>query len=178
MAGLQSDPIGRLPVGPDLTLQGHPEVFVIGDLAKCVDGNGNPLPGIAPVAIQQGRYAARLISRRLRGKELPPFRYRDRGHMATIGRAKAVAVLGPLRLSGYIAWLAWLFVHLLHLVQFENRILALLQWAWNYFTWNRASRLITGGSPFPLVRTASVFHNEEPDRTRANQGRLRPERRM
>lgn len=150
--GTEIDGAGCLVVGPDLTLSGHPELFVIGDLAHCKDERGQPLPAVAPVAIQQGRYVGRLIQRRLQGKAMPPFRYKDRGTMATIGRAAAVADLGRVRLSGYIGWLAWLFVHLMNLVGYENRLLVLFQWAWNYVTRNRAARLITGESPFPLRR--------------------------
>lgn len=113
---------------------------------------GVPLPGVAPVAMQEGRYVAKLIQNRLLGKALPPFHYRDYGTMATIGRARAVAMIGPLRLSGYPAWLAWLFVHLMYIVEFQNRLLILLQWAWNYFTWNRAARLITGENPLAFRR--------------------------
>jgi NADH dehydrogenase len=149
--GAAIDPAGRVTVGPDLTLPGHPEIFVIGDLANVPGSDGRPLPGLAPVAIQEGRYAARAIGARLRGASLPPFRYRDYGTMATIGRAAGVADLGPLHLSGYPAWLAWLFIHLLYLVRFENRVLVLLQWAWNYVTRNRSARLIT--DPREGIRT-------------------------
>jgi NADH dehydrogenase len=148
--GAALDRAGRVVVGPDLTLPGHPEIFVIGDLANCTQ-DGKPLPGVAPVAMQQGRYVADLIVRRLRGAAVPgPFRYRDHGSMATIGRAAAVADLGWLKLSGFPAWLAWLFIHLLYLVAFQNRFLVLSQWAWNYFTRNRAARLITGDNPLPF----------------------------
>ena len=153
-AGL--DRAGRVLVQPDLTLPGHPEVFVIGDLAAMNGMDGTPLPGVAPVAMQQGRHAARAIATRLAGGTPPPFVFRDPGSMATIGRAAAVAVIGRLRLSGYVAWLAWLFVHLMNLVQFENRVLVLAQWAWNYVTRNRSARLITGdpppGAPTPPPR--------------------------
>jgi len=147
-AGISVDRQGRVPVLPDLTVPGRPDIFVIGDLACCLHQTGAPLPGIAPVAIQQGRYVARVIQSRLQGETLPPFRYRDYGTMATIGRGRAVAMIGPLRLSGFVAWLAWLFVHLMSIVAFENRLLILLQWAWNYCTWNRAARLITGETVF------------------------------
>ena len=140
-AGL--DRIGRVVVAPDLALPGHPEIFVVGDLARFDHQDGGPLPGVAPVAKQQGEYVARLISGRLRGRTLPPFRYRNYGNMATIGRAAAVADLGWVRFSGFPAWLAWLLVHLVNIIEFENRLLALVQWAWNYFTRNRAARLIT-----------------------------------
>jgi NADH dehydrogenase len=144
-----TDRAGRIVVGPDLTLPGHPEIFVIGDLALAHDADGRPLPGVAPVAIQEGRYVGRLIMARLRGRTLPPFRYRHLGTMATIGRAAAVAEIGWLRLHGYPAWLAWLFLHLMELVQFENRVLVFLQWTWNYITRNRSARLITGGPAGP-----------------------------
>src|SRR6185436_15406201 len=127
----------------DLSVSGHPEILVIGDLAHCEGEAGSPLPGVAPVAMQQGRYVANLIVQRLRGNTSPPFRYVDRGSLATIGRAAAVADFGRLHLSGLLAWLAWLFIHLLYLVEFENRVLVLVQWAWNYFTRNRGARLIT-----------------------------------
>jgi len=142
--GAPLDKIGRLIVEPDLSLPGHPEILVIGDLAHFSHQSGAPLPGVAPVARQQGEYVARLIEARLAGETLPPFRYRDRGSMATIGRGAAVADLGFVRFSGFLAWLVWLFVHLLYIVEFSNRVLVLLQWSWNYFTRNRAARLITG----------------------------------
>jgi NADH dehydrogenase len=143
--GVALDRVGRVQVGPDLTVPGHPELFVIGDLAHCPGPGGKPLPGVAPVAIQQGRYVADLIRRRLEGGTSAPFHYHDRGSMATIGRAAAVADFGWIRLSGHLAWLAWLFVHLVYLIEFGNRLLVLMQWAGNYFTRNRAARLITGG---------------------------------
>jgi NADH dehydrogenase len=143
------DRAGRVPVQPDLTVPGHPEIFVIGDLASCPGPDGKPLPGVAPVAMQQGRYVADLIRRRLAGKDRPPFHYRDRGSLATIGRAAAVADLGWVHFSGFLAWLTWLFVHLLYLVGFQNRLLVLLQWGWSYFTRNRSARLVTGQTRFP-----------------------------
>jgi NADH:ubiquinone reductase (H+-translocating) len=144
-AGIEVDRQGRVPVAEDLSLAGHPEVFVIGDLA-CVGATpeGPPLPGLAPVAMQQGHYVAKLIVRRIRGRATPPFRYWDRGTMATIGRARAVAMVGPLQFSGLLAWLAWLFIHLMYIVEFQNRLLIFFQWAWSYLTWNRSARLITG----------------------------------
>jgi NADH dehydrogenase len=151
-AGVPLDRAGRVPVQPDLTVAGHPEIFVIGDMAICLDKAGKPLPGVAPVAMQQGRYVANLIRSRLQGKGLPPFRYKDRGSMATIGRSAAVADLGWIRFSGFFAWLTWLFVHLIFLIGFQNRFLVLMQWAWNYFTRNRSARLVTGENPLPLIR--------------------------
>jgi NADH:ubiquinone reductase (H+-translocating) len=141
--GATLDRAGRVIVGPDLSLPGHPEILVIGDLAHLADGTGSPLPGVAQVAMQQGAYAARLIRGRLQGGPTPPFRYRDYGTMATIGRNAAVADVFRLRFGGYLAWLAWLGIHLMHLVQFENRVLVLAQWSWSYLTFNRAARLIT-----------------------------------
>jgi NADH dehydrogenase len=144
-----------------LTLPGHPEVFVIGDLANCQHQTGRPLPGVAPVAIQQGRYVADLIKRRLKGQTLPPFHYHDRGNLATIGRSAAVADLGWVQFSGFFAWLTWLFVHLLYLVYFENRVLVLFQWAWNYFTRNRSARLITGQDRLPPLRSPAPASGPE-----------------
>jgi NADH:ubiquinone reductase (H+-translocating) len=141
--GAALDRAGRITVLPDLSLPDHPEIFVIGDMALFAQPDGKPLPGVAPVAMQQGRYVATLIQERLRGRRLPAFRYKDFGNMATIGRAAAVADLGWLRFSGFLAWLAWLFIHVLNLIEFENRLLVLMQWAWNYFTRNRSARLVT-----------------------------------
>jgi NADH dehydrogenase len=141
--GAPLDRAGRVIVGPDLTVPGHPEILVIGDLANYGHQTGKPLPGVAPVAMQQGSYAARLIRDRLAGRQTKPFRYHDRGSMATIGRNRAVADLGWVRFGGYPAWLAWLFIHLLYLVGFQSRLVVLIQWAWNYVTRNRSARLIT-----------------------------------
>jgi NADH dehydrogenase len=150
-AGAAVDRAGRILVEPDLTIPGHPEIFVIGDMAAVEWRRpGRPpttLPGVAPVAIQQGRYVADAIRRRLRGQSIAPFRYRDKGSMATIGRAAAVADLNWTWFSGWIAWLIWLFVHIVYLIRFENRALVLFQWAWNYATRNRTARLITGVEP-------------------------------
>jgi NADH:ubiquinone reductase (H+-translocating) len=148
--GVDQDRSARVIVQPDLTIPGHAEVFVIGDMAQCKDEAGKPLPGVAPVAIQQGRYAADLIQKRLHGETLPPFKYKDRGSMATIGRNAAVVDLGWVRFSGFLAWLTWLFVHLMTLVLFSNRLLVFMQWAYNYITRNRSARLITGENVLPL----------------------------
>ena len=150
-AGGTTDRAGRVAVQPDLTLPGHPELFVVGDLALCPGPDGRPLPGVAPVAIQQGRHVARAIRARLEGRDAGPFRYVDKGSMATIGRASAVAEVAGLRFGGYLAWLAWLFIHLLYIVQFGNRVLVLVQWAWSYLTWARSARLITA----PAAETPS-----------------------
>jgi NADH dehydrogenase len=143
--GAQADRMGRVVVQPDCSLPGQPNVFVVGDLANYPHQTAQPLPGVAQVAIQQGRFVAKLIDRRVRGDSPPlPFHYKDLGMMATIGRNRAVADLGWLKLSGRLAWQAWLFIHLLYLIAFENRVLVLFQWAWNYVTRNRSARLITG----------------------------------
>jgi len=143
---VQTDRAGRVTVNRDCTLGSRPDIFVIGDLALYKGADGKQLPGLAPVAMQQGTYVAGLITRRLKGdtSDPGPFRYFDKGTMATIGRGRAVAETGGLRLSGYIAWLAWLFVHILYLAEFQNRVLVLWQWFFNYVTRNRAARLITG----------------------------------
>ena len=141
--GVEVDRAGQVKVLPDLTLPGYPEVYVAGDLATLTE-NGEPIPAVAPAAMQQGRYAAESILARLEGKTLRPFRYRNLGNLATIGRSAAVADLGRIKLWGYPAWLAWLFIHLMNLARFENRLLVLVQWAWNYLTRNRSARLITG----------------------------------
>ena len=135
---------GRVIVQDDFSIADHPEIFVIGDLASYTPGGGKPLPGIAPVAQQAGRYVAKVIGARLTGKTLPRFKYRDRGSMAIVGRATAIADLAGVHLAGFTAWLAWLFVHLMQLVEFENRVLVLVQWGWFYFRRSRAARLITG----------------------------------
>jgi NADH:ubiquinone reductase (H+-translocating) len=145
-AGAAVDRSGRVTVEPDLTLPGHPEVVAFGDMVRVRDrdsGEGRVLPGLAPVAMQQGWYAARLVIDRLAGRNTPPFRYRDKGTLATIGRAKAVADVQGLRISGFPAWLTWLLVHLFYLIGFENRLLVLTQWAFSFFTHGRGARLIT-----------------------------------
>ncbi|MCC6796533.1 MAG: NAD(P)/FAD-dependent oxidoreductase [Candidatus Hydrogenedentes bacterium] len=143
--GAELDRAGRIVVEPDLSIKGHPNIYVVGDMCSFTHQSGKPLPGVAQVAVQQGRHAAKTVLRRLQGKETEPFHYRDLGNLATIGRGAAVADIGRLKLSGFVAWLIWLFVHLMHLVQFQNRMLVFMQWAWSYLTWNRAARLITGG---------------------------------
>jgi NADH dehydrogenase len=138
-----TDRAGRVKVLPDLTVPDQPDVFVIGDTALC-EQNGKPLPGIAPVAMQQGRYVAATIMRKVRGEqEIPPFHYHDKGSMATIGRSHAVVQLGPLSLTGFVAWMAWLTIHLLYLIGFRNRLLVMLQWIWCYLTFQRGARLLT-----------------------------------
>jgi NADH dehydrogenase len=161
--GVPIDRAGRVLVDPDLSLPGHPEVFVIGDLAALNDASGKLLPGVAPVAILEGRFVAKLIRREIhRESELaptsaapskpvprPPFHYFDKGSLATIGRAAAVAEFGRIHISGFMAWLAWLFIHILFLIGFQNRMLVFMQWAWSYFTYERGARLITGSTSLP-----------------------------
>jgi NADH:quinone reductase (non-electrogenic) len=142
--GVPLDRAGRVRVEPDLTVPGHPEVSVIGDLALFTHQTGSPLPGVCPVAIQQGRHAAHNIVRSIEGLPTDPFHYWDKGNLATIGRAQAVADLGRLGISGLTAWLAWLFVHIFFLIGFRNRFVVIFEWAWAYFTFQRGARLITG----------------------------------
>jgi NADH:ubiquinone reductase (H+-translocating) len=149
-AGASVDKFGRVLVNPDLSVPGHPEIFVIGDLANFSHQTGQPLPGVAQPAIQQGRHVGKLIRARLQNKKLAPFHYFDKGNLATIGRGAAVADLNWLQISGLPAWLIWIFIHLLYIVQFQNRLLVLLQWAWLYITFDRSARLITGENPLPL----------------------------
>jgi NADH dehydrogenase len=144
--GAELDDAGRVTVEPTLQLPGHPEVLAIGDMVRVRDpdtGEATTLPGLAPVAMQQGRYAGRLVSAAIAGRRLEPFHYRDKGTLATIGRARAVADVKGLRFSGFVAWAAWLVVHIFYLIGFENRIVVLSRWAYSYFTGGRASRLIT-----------------------------------
>ena len=143
-SGAALDRAGRVAVGPDLTLPGHPEVIALGDMVQVHDSQGRPLqlPGVAPVAMQQGRYAARAITTRLRGEEPPPFHYVDKGNLATIGRAKAVADIKGLQLSGFIAWITWLFVHLFYLIGLQNRILVFIRWTFSFVTRGRGARII------------------------------------
>ena len=144
--GAESDRAGRVKVAPDLTLPGQPEIFVLGDTAAAIDAEGRPLPGIAPVAKQQGLYAAHVIRARLRGKPPPPpFHYRHIGNLATIGRKAAVADFGFVRLSGRLAWLLWGLVHIYFLIGFRNRAAVMLDWLWAYVTYQSGARLITGG---------------------------------
>ena len=145
LTGADLDRAGRVAVEPDLTLPGHPEVFALGDMVRVrqTDGTAVTLPGVAPVAMQQGRYAAKVVQARLQGQSSAPFHYRDKGNLATIGRGSAVADIKGLRLSGAIAWLTWLLVHLFYLVGFQNRILVFIRWSFSFFTHGRGARLIT-----------------------------------
>jgi NADH dehydrogenase len=147
--GAEVDRAGRVSVGPDLTLPGHPEVFALGDMVRVLgeDGEPQPLPGIAPVAMQQGRYAAKAIKARLSDRPQEPFRYRDKGNLATIGKARAVADLHVVRLSGFLAWVTWLVVHIWYLIGFQNRLLVLIRWGISFFTRGRGGRLIEEFGP-------------------------------
>lgn len=151
--GAPVDRAGRVPVLPDLSIPGHPEVFVIGDLAAAKDKQGKMLPGVAPVAIQEGRFVAKVIREEVNTHGTrtvrPAFHYWDKGSLATIGRAAAVAQFGRIHISGFVAWLSWLFVHILFLIGFRNRLLVFIQWAWSYVTYERGARLITGSTYLP-----------------------------
>ncbi len=142
--GVPLDRAGRVIVNNDLTIPDHPNVFVIGDLACFTYKTGQPLPGVAPVAMQQGLHAARNVARAVQGKPLQAFHYRDKGNLATIGRAAAVADFGRIKLSGLVAWLAWMTIHIFFLIGFRNRFVAMFNWAWTYITYDRAAMLIVG----------------------------------
>jgi NADH:quinone reductase (non-electrogenic) len=146
--GAELDRTGRVKVDPDLTIPGHPEIFVIGDLAYR-EQDGTPLPGIAPVAMQEGRYAAKTMLHRLGSRSAPPFRYFDKGYLAVVGRNSGVGVIGGLKLHGFIAWFIWLFVHLMYLAQALNRVVVFLRWGYQYVTFYRCARLITGDDDSP-----------------------------
>jgi NADH dehydrogenase len=150
--GTPVDRAGRVKVEPDLSVPGHPEVFVVGDLAA-IAVDGRPVPGVAPAAMQMGRHAARNVIRTLGREPRLPFRYRDKGSLATIGRRAAVAMIGRVKLWGFLAWLAWLGVHIFFLIGFRNRLMVLADWAYAYFTYQRSARLILGPTdPEPGVR--------------------------
>src|SRR4051812_10136996 len=144
--GAETDRAGRVRVTPDLTIPGLPDILVIGDTAALNNANGNPLPGVAPVAKQQGNYAAALLIARREGKTFAPFRYRDLGSLATIGRKRAVIQIGRFKLTGFFAWLLWCVAHIYYLIGFRNRFVVAISWLWNYVTFQRATRLITGMS--------------------------------
>lgn len=177
--GTATDRAGRVLVEPDLSVSGHPEAFVIGDLAALKDEHGKLLPGVAPVAIQQGQFVAKLIREEIEVRSQrkgdgsgppsaavvagrPKFHYWDKGSLATIGRAAAIAEFGKIHISGFIAWLSWLFIHVFFLIGFRNRVLVLTQWAWSYFTYERGARLITGSTYLPGWTAAQSTANEPP----------------
>jgi NADH dehydrogenase len=147
--GAPLDRAGRVLVNPDLSIPGHPEVFVVGDLAALKDENGKWLPGVAPVAMQEGKATAHNIAGELAGKPRKDFHYVQKGNLATIGRAAGIAQFGTIHISGFIAWMAWLFIHIFFLIGFRNRIIVLIQWAWSYLTYERGARLITGDTTLP-----------------------------
>lgn len=155
--GVELDRAGRVMVAPDLSISKYPNIFVIGDLANYAHQDGKPLPGVAPVAMQEGQYVARLIQKQLKKETLPAFRYADYGSLAVIGRNAAVVDLRFIKFAGFPAWLAWIFIHIFYLIEFDNKLLVLLQWAWNYFTRKRGARLITNQEELPPL---SVEENE------------------
>ena len=142
--GVELDRAGRVIVESDLSIKDHPNIFVIGDLANFAHQGDRPLPGVAPVAMQQGKYVAKLINKRCQGQPIAPFKYSDFGSMAVIGQNKAVANLGFAKLSGFLAWLIWVVAHIYYLIEFDNKLVVMIQWAWNYITQGRGARLITG----------------------------------
>lgn len=156
-AGAPLDRAGRVIVEPNLTIPGEPNIFVIGDLALFTHQGSKPLPGVAPVAMQEGSYVAEYIKKQLRGEtNIPAFRYFNKGSLAVIGRNAGVADFGSIKFAGFLAWLIWLFVHIWYLIEFDNKLMVMFQWAWNYLTRNRGARLITGPKPVPLVETEPV----------------------
>ncbi len=148
---VKTDKAGRVHVNTDLTIDDRKDIFVIGDLAHFEHYGENPLPGLAPVAMQQGKYVAELINKRLKGEDYEDFHYKEKGSLAVIGRNKAVAYFGRFKFSGFIAWLIWILVHIRYLIEFDNKMMVFFQWAWNYLTMKRGARLITGDDPFPYM---------------------------
>ena len=142
--GAECDRAGRVMVEPDLSLPDHPNIFIVGDLAHYAHQDDKPLPGVAPVAMQEGKYVAKLIQHRIKGEPIPQFRYRDSGSLAVIGRNAAVVNLNWIKFTGFPAWVIWLFVHVFYLIEFDNKLIVMTQWMWGYFTRNQGSRLITG----------------------------------
>ncbi len=164
--GVPVDRTGRILVEKDLRVPGHPEVFVVGDAARFDGPNGQPLPGVSPVAMQQARTTAKSIQRLLAGKTTVPFEYFDKGSLATIGRSRAIAMVDRMHLTGFIAWLAWLFVHIFYLIGFKNRIVVMITWAWSYVTYKRGARLLVGrGIPRRLIEALGL---PEPARSDGN----------
>jgi NADH:ubiquinone reductase (H+-translocating) len=163
--GVECDHAGRVIVEPDLTIRGYKNIFVVGDLGNFSHQNGKPLPGVAPVATQQGEYVAKLIKRRLKGQTLPQFHYNDVGSLAMIGQNLAVVDLGLIKLQGFIAWVFWLLIHIYFLIEFDTKLLVVFQWAWNYITRNRRSRLITGREAFVEAKTVNNnSHYQTPEK--------------
>jgi NADH dehydrogenase len=164
----ERDRANRILVEPDLSVPGHPELFVAGDLAHATDEQGKPYPGLAPVAMQQGRFVARTILDELAGKQRTRFHYFDKGQMATIGRSRAIVQSGRLRFDGFLAWWAWLLIHIYYLATFRNRLFVMIQWAWSYLTFARGARLIVGktwrsyGPPPPAAAPAPELELPQP----------------
>ena len=164
--GAALDRVGRVIVEPDLSIAGHPNIFVVGDLANFGHQDSKPLPGLAPVAIQQGEYLARLIKNRLKGAAMPAFSYSNVGSLAVIGQNAAVVDLGFLKLTGTIAWLVWIFAHIYYLIEFDNKLIVMTQWGWNYFTRSRGARLITGEESLNLeIDADGELHAPSPARS-------------
>ncbi len=151
--GAKLDSSGRVIVNSDLSVPGYPNIFVIGDLAHLAYQGEESLPGVAPVAMQEGRYVAKLILNRVQGKDTGPFQYKEKGNLAVIGTNSAVADMGSLKFSGFVAWIIWAFVHIRYLIEFDSKVVVLFRWSWSYFTRKRGVRLITGEDPFPLIDT-------------------------
>ncbi|MBV9948376.1 MAG: FAD-dependent oxidoreductase, partial [Myxococcales bacterium] len=162
--GVPTDRSGRVIVEPDLSVPGHPHAFVIGDAALARDKDGSPLPGVSPVAMQEARAVARSITRLAAGKPATPFAYFDKGSMATIGRSRAVAQVGRIHLSGLLAWLAWLVVHIWYLIGFRNRLIVMINWAWSYLTYRRGARIITG---YAAPDALAMLHGSRPSQAQA-----------
>lgn len=166
--GAPVDKAGRVIVNNDCSLPDHPNVFVVGDLASMKMANGRPVPGVAPAAIQQGKYVAETIANDLKGRARKPFHYLDKGSLATIGRAAAVADFGKLHLSGFIAWLSWLFIHIFFLIGFRNRLIVMFDWAYSYFTMERYARLITGSTELPSAMAQNEAFAAASDKVKDN----------
>ena len=166
--GSECDRAGRVIVEPDLSLKGYPNIYVIGDLAHFAHQTGRPLPGVAPVAMQEGEYVAKSIKQQLKGNSLPAIQYFDKGSLAVIGQHAAVVDLGFMKLTGFIAWLFWLLIHIYYLVEFDNKLVVMIQWVWNYFTRNRGARLITGKDlPTPVEVNSKVDYYPSVNKNKA-----------
>lgn len=166
--GAECDRAGRVIVEPDLSLKGYPNIYVIGDLAHFAHQTGKPLPGVAPVAMQEGQYVAKSIKQQIKGNTLPPFNYVDYGNLAVIGQHSAVVDLGFMKLTGFVAWLFWLLIHIYYLVEFDNKLVVMTQWIWNYFTRNRGARLITATDlPAPVEVNSKVDYYPPVDEKKA-----------
>jgi NADH dehydrogenase len=165
------DKAGRIMVDPDLTLPGHSNIFIVGDLACAVDqATGVSLPSVAPVAQQQGRYVGKHVKDTLQGKRIRPFRYRNRGMLAVIGRSAAVADFGRIRLQGFAAWLVWVFVHIIEIVEFENRLLVFVQWVWQYVNKNRSARIVYPSRSEDLLKSESIQLDDTQSKQEAIRG--------